>query len=270
MAIFLFWNMNRQPALEELRALADQHRVDMFVLADCRMSDVQLLKGLNTGRAAKFTLPVHRSGLIKILMRYPRNALQPVRDSGRVAIRRLVPPIGQDLIIVAAHLRSKLRQKPSDQEAECRRVAGYIKEAEARVGHKRTVVLGDLNVDPFEIGVCQSDGLHAVMDRATAARGSRVVQGEEYVFFYNPMWSLLGDQSSGPPGSYFYDSGTDLNYYWHTFDQVLVRPQLLPGISQGDVQVLTEAGDIPLLSGIGRPTPSDHLPVLLRLNLEKE
>jgi hypothetical protein len=100
--------------------------------------------------------------------------------------------------------------------------AAEIREAETERGHKRTVVVGDLNMIPFEAGVCSSDGLHAVMCKHMAAKGERVVTRRKREFFYNPMWDFLGDETPGPPDTYFYRGRTP-SCFWGTFDQVYPR-----------------------------------------------
>jgi len=85
-------------------------------------------------------------------------------------------------------------------------LAGAILEAERRVGHARTVLIGDLNMNPFEAGMIAADGLNAVMDKRIAAKGFRKVSGKRMQFFYNPMWSRLGDESIGPSGTFYYRS----------------------------------------------------------------
>jgi endonuclease/exonuclease/phosphatase family metal-dependent hydrolase len=156
-----------------------------------------------------------------------------------------------------------------DQILGSTRLAGYIRHAEHKVGHARTVVIGDFNMNPFEAGVVGSEGLHAVMDRRIAATSSRKVQGETRDYFYNPMWANFGDAGSTPPGTYFYDaSGREVNYFWNMFDQILVRPALLPCLSTDSVSVVTEIEGDSLLDERGRPDReigSDHLPVVLRL-----
>jgi hypothetical protein len=95
------------------------------------------------------------------------------------------------------------------------------------------------------------------------------VQGETRDYFYNPMWANFGDAGSTPPGTYFYDaSGREVNYFWNMFDQILVRPALLPCLSTDSVSVVTEIEGDSLLDERGRPDReigSDHLPVVLRL-----
>ena len=67
--------------------------------------------------------------------------------------------------------------------------ADDIAHVEENAGHQRTILVGDFNMNPFETGMVAARGLHGVMSRHIAQRGSRTVQGRSYPFFYNPMWS---------------------------------------------------------------------------------
>lgn len=87
---------------------------------------------------------------------------------------------------------------------------------------------------------------------------------------YNPMWRFLGDHTTGPPGTYFYRKAVPNCLFWHTFDQALIRPALIPHFGDQGVRIVTEIEGPPLLTPDGVPnrkTWSDHLPVLLRLNI---
>lgn len=80
---------------------------------------------------------------------------------------------------------------------------------------------------------------------------------------------MLGDSGSSAPATYFYNSGTEVNYFWNTFDQVLLRPSLLSSLSNRGINVATSIGAVTLLNTLGRPdanTASDHLPVICRLS----
>ena len=171
---------------------------------------------------------------------------------------------------MAVHLPSKLYWNESSQALESTELARLIVEQEAAAGHARTLLVGDLNMNPFEIGMAGAVGLHGVMTRQLASRQTRTIQGREYPFFYNPMWSRFGDRASGPAGTYYYDSAEHVNYFWNLFDQVLLRPSLLDRFSNDQLQILTVAGKVPLIREDGRinaSVASDHLPILFRLDL---
>lgn len=146
-----------------------------------------------------------------------------------------------------------------------------VTHAEETFSHRRTVVIGDFNMNPFEAGVVGSEGLHGVMSRDVALKDHRVVYDQPRHYFYNPMWSMLGDCSPGPPGSYFYKNSGPIAYFWNMFDQVLLRPTLAQSFIPGDVAILDTVGGQSLLSPAGRPRRelSDHLPVMVRLRMQE-
>ena len=83
----------------------------------------------------------------------------------------------------------------------------------------------------------------------------------------------LGDVSLAPPGTYFRSKGEDVNYFWHMFDQVLVRRGLLGSLANDGVSIVTRIGNVDLLTKLGRPNSvvaSDHLPIVCKLGKIQE
>jgi len=258
---FLFWNLNGEPLAEPLRQLCNDYDIDVLVLAECRMEDVELLPALNQMAERTFIRPFNLSSRLSFYTRLPDQDLVSLSDTKYCAVRAVTPPIGEEVILAAVHAPSKLHASSEDQGYLMQRIANQVRGAEEQRGHTRTVLVGDLNMNPFESGVCAADGLHAVMCKQIASRGERQVYGESRSFFYNPMWSYLGDETPGPPGTYFYPNGM-IAYFWNTFDQVLYRPSLLESYRLSDVKVISEIDNDSLLSDIGISKQfSDHLPV---------
>ncbi len=269
MPVFAFWNIDKNVPPERISAFVREWDVDILVLAENQTSPSELRRTLNTKAERLYFQDIGESTRLTILTRFRVDRTTLVRDSHGVAIRHYQMPLGASILLVAAHLSSKLWKKTEEQILASTRVARYVRDAEERVGHSRTIIIGDLNMNPFEIGVIGSEGLHAVMDRKIAARGSRTVHGEERAFFYNPMWAQFGDVDSTPPGTYFYDAGGEVNFYWNVFDQVLLRPALLDFATPNSVNVVTELQGVSLLTDVGHPNRkdmSDHLPIVCRLD----
>lgn len=270
MTAVLFWNLNKKPLIDELACLCTEHEVDVLVLAECDIPEPKLQLALNAGRASPYLSPPNYSQRLKFLTRFPLDCFKLVSDEDEISIRQVVPPVGPEVLLVGVHLGSKLYMTEMDQSFASTRVMRSISEAEARIGHDRTILIGDLNMNPFEDGVVSAEGLHAVMARDVAARKTRIVKGQERKLFYNPMWGRMGDCSKGPPGTYFKDMSNYVNYYWHTFDQVLLRPDLLGYFDDESLVVITETGGKSLLNK-GKPSNkfSDHLPIYVRLKTEE-
>jgi hypothetical protein len=275
MATFLFWNINKKSLLTEIVSLCVQYEVDVLILAESEISEDVLVEELNKRTTSEFKVPPsYFSERLSFFTRYPSTSFKSLFDAGQdgIAIRQLLPPNSLDIILVALHLPSKLHLDKDEQSFYTWRVIRAIERAESSIGHTRTLIIGDLNMNPFESGVVASEGLHAVMDRKIAQKQSRIVKGEKRPFFYNPMWGRMGDSSPGPPGTYYY-SGNIISYFWNTFDQVLLRPALLDYFSDEKLHVLSATREKSLLSQNGVPDStfaSDHLPIMITLQLEKE
>jgi hypothetical protein len=246
MPTFMFWNVAGKYVPEAIAAASIENEIDMLILAECPIREVELLISLNSSTSRQTYTEIHK-GLSKLRMftRLPESGVTPVYDDGRVAIRRIAPPVGRELLLVAAHLPSKLRTDDQTQSNKVRNVCSEIALAEKNAGHKNTIIIGDLNMNPFEHAMVAADGFHAVMDTHVAMKMCRTVNGRDYDFFYNPMWSLLGDNSLGPSGTYYYNSGGLINYYWNTFDQILIRPELIEFFDPKRLKVLTEIAGRP-------------------------
>jgi hypothetical protein len=269
MPTLAFWNVNARVSPKTIAVLAREWDVDIIILAENETDRFAIQRELNEDTERLYFTDPGESDRLTILTRFHPPLRCLVRDSPGVAIRHYHLPLGESFLVVAVHLTSKLWSKTEDQIFAAVELGSYIREAEERVGHSRTIVIGDLNMNPFETGIVGSGGLHGVMDRRIVSTGSRKIRGKSQMFFYNPMWSKFGDTDPSPPGTYFYNSGSELNYFWHMFDQVLVRPALLDSLSNDSVSILSNVGDMALLSALGRPdsrVASDHLPIVCKLS----
>ncbi len=265
---FLFWNVGGNPVSQLIGAAALSVDADCVVLCECSVDPSEVLEGLNQ-RSPDYHYAPGECQRLKFFTRFEPRFLVPSFENARISIRRLTLPARKEILIAAAHLPSRLFHSPESLVQECIILAGYIENEEGIVGHKRTILPGDLNVNPFESGVVGTAGLHAVLSRGVAARGSRVVQDRQHHFFYNPMWSHFGDREDCPPGTYYYEKAEAVTYFWNMYDQVLLRPELLEGFTGDSLRILTAAGPTTLLDLSGRPdkvNASDHLPVVFGLN----
>jgi hypothetical protein len=278
---FLFWNIQGKPLGHLVRALVDEHDIDVVILAEWGEDPWQILNALNQGNAQRlFHTDVFEPATERrrgpppprVYWRFDEDAVRLRRNDGRAKYYELLTTAGRSILLVAVHLPGRRNQSEHDQVVLATRVGGVIREEEKQLGHQQTLVIGDFNMNPFDVGIMTSDAFHAVMTQETALRRSRTVGEVECAFFYNPMWGHLGDRTPGPPGTYYYDSPRHLPLFWNTFDQVLLRPDLLDVFDGGSLRIIERAGDVALLDPrSGRPNhreASDHLPILFSLDLE--
>ena len=281
MLTFVFWNLRGHSLETHLAELARVYTIDTFLLAEADgINDARLTAALatSTGGTAYDPLPVLGCRKIRIYSRLPPSSWTNVRDTQDMTIRSLKTPTGKEILLAVVHLPSRLRNNSlSNQAALCGDIAAEIRSVEQQMKNDDTLLVGDLNLDPFDLGMVQATGLNAVMSRWIAAQDTRRLRGgRQYRMFFNPMWHFFGDSKEQPPGTYYYRTSENDCIFWHLFDQVLVRRGLIvPLMDNGILEILTgykdsRAADVSFASASGIPLKehiSDHLPLLFGLDL---
>jgi hypothetical protein len=274
MSTFLFWNIQRKSIGSIVGIVATQHDVDMILLAEC-VDTAAMLPTLNAGRERKFFRISNDDDFVQVYSRFLPDFMNRQRLSWRKGPRQrytiweLTLPGCRSLLLAAAHLPSKLHRSEFSQHSDCFQFAEDIRRVENERQHQRTVLVGDLNMNPFEPGMVDARGLNAVMTRDLARQGARRVQSETYPFFYNPMWRFFGDSGDHPPGTY-YRGGEPVTFFWNMFDQVLLRPDLLDLFHSEALKILVSGGNTQFLTTGSLPdesVASDHLPIVFKLHL---
>lgn len=270
--VFLCWNLKKRPLHQLVAELVRSKQVDVVVLLECTVSVAEVLKALNaaTGEIFHYSDSPALMKTIQVFTRFSHQFIRPVEESHRYSVRHLALPGQTDLLLAIVHFPSKMYFTEDSQVQECSVLAKMIDSAEKRIGHFRTVLVGDLNMNPFEKGMVGTMGLNATMARSQALKESRTVQKQEYRFFYNPMWRHFGNGQNAPAGTYYYDSHQHVTYFWNIFDQVLVRPSLIGNIETDRIQIVNSVGTVSLLTPDGIPdvsVGSDHLPLLFSMSL---
>ena len=272
MTSFLFWNVYGKDLSASLSRLVAAHEVDVLILSECCQDFGELARSLEGGPSSSFCHHFAESSKVQIFSRLPDKPLIPIfgNQAKGISIRRLRIPGATDILLAAVHLPSKRNTNVREQEFTARELATEIRRVEAETNINRTIVVGDLNMNPFEPGLTMADALHAVATKGLAKRVTRQVGGKPYPFFYNPMWGLLGDRTVGPPGTYYFHSSSPENLYWQMYDQVLLRPSLMHCLVE--LRILDHDGEDPLTTRGGLPHRSrysDHLPIWFLLDLHR-
>jgi exonuclease III len=267
---FLFWNIDHRPLQNLVGDLADEHQADIVILAECSINPATMISELTSAGLKDFVYPYSQSRDIRIFSRLRDSPVIPVADdpNNHVTVRRIAIGLDRDILLVAVHLLSKLMEEKT-QDFGVDQLLHIIEREEKHFEHSRTILVGDLNLNPFDESIVGFGGLHAMMTKEIAARKTRKVQGVHKPFFYNPMWRFFGERAVGPPGSYYYNnSGEAVSYYWNIFDQVMVRPDLIDALT--DVRIVNSIKGNSLLNAEGLPEGgigSDHLPLSFTIAL---
>ena len=262
----VFWNVNNRDLTDAVCALARSTAADVIVLNENKVSSSETLRALRREVSEYFYIPSPAIGeRFHCFCRNSALGLSEVHSGFRTSVRRY--KLGSQVILLALVHGVDLR----NYDAETRQsfVQELIRELDfVREDKKisRLILLGDFNMNPYDRPMNLAAGLNAMMTRVCAAKGSRRHLGKDYDFYYNPMWSLLGDNTKGPAGT-VYDTSNQGPYGWSMFDQVILHHSVIPFFQ--NVEIITEAGEYSLMDKNGHPdakNASDHFPIAVDFN----
>ena len=279
MATIGFWNIDSLHNLQADGRVLAQHSadfalersLDLLFLIECRFPLDVLASKFRTGPSY---YPIVSADRFKVLARFDPGYMERVSlpvPNDRFNIWHLALPLQESVIIGVLHGLDKRNNSVAKQELFIQQFVASLTHVEGQLNHTRTIVLGDLNANPYESPIASAVCMNAVSSKTIALGESRQILGQSYSYFYNPMWNLYGDQRGGPAPATYYYRGSDIHeLYWHMLDQVLIRPSLLDRLVIESLEIVTTIGGRQLLSATGIPdrrTFSDHLPVVFEVDL---
>jgi len=167
---FLFWNTNNKRLEMTIANLVWRYDIDVLMMAECSIPPTVLLETLNRDHPGQYHYaPGIGCEKIEIYTRFTSAFIRPIYETDRLTVRHLTLPGLSDILLAVVHFPSKLHWSDESQVAESPLLAQDIIRVEMQIGHRRTVLVGDLNMNPFEDGMVNASGLHAVMSREVAA-----------------------------------------------------------------------------------------------------
>lgn len=261
----LFWNLGRKALSHLVEKMAVVNQVDVIILTEYVEDSDITLRRLQENIDLNFFIPKsHAQCRFQCFCRHENLDLSEVHGGMRTSTRRL--NLGStEALLGLVHGVDIRNYDPESRQSIAQLLAGELRFVKSQQQNSRLVLIGDFNMNPFDRGMNLPLGMNAMMTKECVVRGQRNFLGKDYDFYYNPMWSLLGDGSPGPAGTY-YDRSNQGPYGWNMLDQVILNHSIVSNFKS--VQIITYAGSDCLLNSKGRPdkkNSSDHLPILVEL-----
>ena len=271
---FLLWNTYKQPLFDEIKQLVTEHEVNFLIVIENPGDSSVHLNFLKTidPNFKRINQTIFQKA--QIFTSIPNIDIREVHGHGRYGLYHLTSDTFNDILICLVHFPSKVNWgDSSDHFGLCVEMKRDIELKELELGHSRTIVLGDFNMNPFEIGMLNASGLNNTSSKEIAFTESRDVLSRNYKYFYNPMWSFMGDYSKGKvQGTYYFNSYKYNNFHWNIYDQVMLRPDILKYFDDNNLEIIDNIYGKSLIKTINNITRvnkeiSDHLPIKFNLTL---
>lgn len=263
--IVLFWNTAKNNNNQIIAKMIEELNLDFLALAEYKDDLSELLQLVNKEKDNHYREYVN-FGADNITLIGRLNNVCPVNQN----IHYSIQIVNNKLIICSAHMPSRIYEQ-SDQRRKhiMQQMVNDLDKIETDKGIKDTIVVGDLNANPYEDECLSAYGLHGMPISEVTQKEKRQIDGRNYKMFYNPMWNLLGDLKY-PPGTYYYSGSEPNNPYWYLLDQVLIRPSLRERFVDSSLKIIHKVADVSLVDVKGHPDKkiSDHLPIVFEIKRE--
>ena len=267
----LYWNTFRKALHEEILCLTEEHNCNLIITLENTGEDSRLVNSLRyLGAFEQANIKFNKA---KLFYDKPIISIEELHNHLRYGIYRLNLLDDYSILCCIVHFPSKLHWgDPTDYWGLCANLRSDIERIELEFGTKRSFIVGDFNMNPFEKGITNTSGLNNVSVKSIAKNRIRKIHGREYTVFYNPMWNFFGESSKGKvPGTFFYNTSKYLNHYWNMYDQLMIRPELLEFFDEDNFDILHKVQGKSLLKKIRNidvvnNSISDHLPLFIKFN----
>lgn len=273
----LFWNINDKASPFEDVIKDISKEIDILILAEANNLDDSKITRLTGLKVVKSAL-VHDFGPFTPKFFSSENGFSlsylHTVPSKRLVVNLLSIDGFEEVLFCGIHFPSKLEYDGVTQDKIASRYVSWISDIEKVRTTLRTIIVGDFNMNPFELGMISPFSFNATLSEEIAKKGSRTFHyGSEY-YFYNPMWSFMGDTDCNTgvkklPGSYFFPFTGDVSItYWNVFENVILRPDVINNIDLQSIKILTSRSGHQFANGafqIDKDKYSDHLPLIFNL-----
>lgn len=269
MSQIIFWNVKKKDLTSFVCAIAASTNADVIVLNENSVPSIETLKALQKNVSKDFYYPSTSSERrFHCFCRNHKLDMSEVHNGLRTSVRKF--QIGQNkILLVLVHGVDIRNYDPETRQSFAQSLADEMRLVKEQQRTNKLILLGDFNMNPYDRGMNLAAGLNAMMTKSCVERGSRRHIDTDYDFYYNPMWSLFGDNTDGPAGT-VYDTSNQGPYGWSMLDQVVINHSIIRLFE--NVKILTEAGTESLMNKKGHPdadNASDHFPILVNLCEEK-
>lgn len=242
--------------------MCKEHKINILILSEVNKIDTETivsnLRMIDYNFNVEIPMPSNRT----LLFHNTGKSLSKFHDGTFYSLFKIKHK--ESLMLLASlHLPSMLYNSENEIGAQASQIRREIEIYEKKLNTNRTIVVGDFNLNPFSELMVSAYGFNAIMDKETSLMIHRTIYGEKFNYFYNPMWTLHGNNNNAVQGTYYYHK-KPTSYVWNMFDQVIIRPSLIETFDFNDLEIISKIRNNSLLKDNGRPNDnlySDHLPL---------
>ena len=259
----LFWNTHRNTRINKyISSLVHVNKIDILVLAEYEANSDDLYKMIRS--RGDFLQEYASIGCERINVFGNYRKVEPSVQDKHYSIQI----INREFILCGVHLPSNLHGDMSREPLmKIRTIVHDIQEEEEKFSTQRTIIVGDFNEMPYAEACLNADAFHGLPVYETNKKMYRIVGGNKFKKYYNPMWNFFGDFSY-PPGTYYRNNSFIYSPMWYMLDQFIFGKDIIPLLNKEQLKIITKCEYGSLADRNGHPDKniSDHFPIMCEIS----
>ncbi len=261
----LFWNINNKSLTNEVAELILESNCDICAFAE--MGD-ETYKGIinnlqESNNIDCYPYPTPGCDRIKIIIAGQVDEISLLNQHKYYSLIK-VRKNEHEFILGFVHFPSKFHHSLDELRRASETLCDQIIFEEKMHSIADSIIIGDFNVDPFEMPMVSFSGMGATNGLACSNREEVTRGGEKTRLFYNPMWTLYSLYKDRPGTHRYSRLGEDV-VSWHFLDQVVIRPTLIDNFQLESLKMVKGTENYNYLNNNQTPVMSDHLPLSCEL-----
>lgn len=256
----LFWNLKRNAVEEYIIDCIVEKNIDIAVFSEFDGIDfIKIEKSL--GKMYSRILALQDDEKVALIAK-KTFAVTNIQPQDRYNIYKIETAV-KNYLLAAVHLEDRRNYEVADRIDTIKSLVADITVTEELFKCNNTIVIGDLNANPYDEELLSKYAFNAVLFKKIIEKNEltnpKTLKRKR---FYNPILHYISETNE-MYGSFYYDS-EHMTPYWHCLDQVLVRKSLANTINH--VEYLKKINKKDLLKNtIPNEKISDHLPLFVNI-----
>lgn len=266
----LFWNIYKKNFIDVLVEVITENQIDIIAMVECQKLDAQaLINHLHTkAYDMKLVEICPENADIKLFAKIDLR-ITPKQENERFSVYKIKQD-EETFLLTVLHLDSALYKEEVARDRRAALVSQQIEKIEDEIyrdGERKGIVVGDFNLQPYSYGVAGIDSFNATMSICKAKKIYRETGKNKKLFYFNPVWKLMGDNTLVQGSYYNNNDSQDKSIYWYAYDSVLLRPFFIDKFNWDTFGYITSTHSYSFVNKetINKSRYSDHLPILFEI-----
>lgn len=258
----LFWNLKNNSNEQLIADCIVENNIDIALFAEHASTNFDYIC---QNLLSNFFCEKGAGGCDKIIMLANKSIVVDVKQEQNRYVLYTINNLNMLCNLCCVHLQDRRNSDFNKRKELIGRLVNDIKNLEDRENCNSTIIIGDVNANPYDHELLDFNGFNAVLFKDIIKKSESItIDGIKYRRFYNPIIHFLSEDEKNYGSFYISNTTESNNPIWNCLDQVIVSKPLIDSVSS--MRYLRKIKQKELIKKTKPDNSiSDHLPLVVQL-----